>query len=63
MELITLMDTPNNTPAITLEQREAMRLHRAFIMVSEMFEDITSDKAVIMAQAILNAIDENKVKH
>jgi len=57
------MNTTDNTPAITLEQREAMRLHRAYIMIGEMFEDITSDKALVMAQAILNAIDENKVKH
>jgi len=57
------MNTTDNTPAITLEQREAMRLHRAYIMVGEMFEDISSDKALVMAQAILNAIDENKVKH
>jgi len=57
------MNTTDNTPAITLEQREAMRLHRAYIMIGEMFEDITSNKALVMAQAILNAIDENKVKH
>ena len=57
------MNTNKQDLSITLEQREAMRLHRAYLMVGEMFQDITSDKAVIMAQAILNAIDENKVKH